>query len=164
MYKQVGNSQHFIARTGSHTTKGSRSGRVTVLPPEARPHEQAHLELREQLRVLDEERNKLCIRRDALQVQVASARPDKKSFLLHELKKLHYEFKKLKVKRNKIRKTMKYAQLMPWCIVFYYIAKERLDAALFQELEKETRQLTGRSLEHFALNWFRPDSVDRIKP
>jgi len=35
MYKRTVSSAHFIARTGSHSTKGHRNGRVDVLPPNA---------------------------------------------------------------------------------------------------------------------------------
>lgn len=35
MYKRTAELSHFLPRTGSHSTKGSRSGRVDVLPPNA---------------------------------------------------------------------------------------------------------------------------------
>lgn len=36
MYKATTEATHFLPRTGSHSTKGSRTGRVDVLPPEAK--------------------------------------------------------------------------------------------------------------------------------
>lgn len=38
MFKRTWNQPHFLKRTASHSTKGSRSGRVDVLPPQAKMH------------------------------------------------------------------------------------------------------------------------------
>lgn len=36
MFKRTWNQPHFLKRAASHSTKGARTGRVDVLPPEAR--------------------------------------------------------------------------------------------------------------------------------
>lgn len=38
MFKRTWNQPHFLKRAASHSTKGSRSGRVDVLPPGAKMH------------------------------------------------------------------------------------------------------------------------------
>lgn len=38
MLKRTWNQPHFLKRAASHSTKGSRSGRVDVLPPNAKMH------------------------------------------------------------------------------------------------------------------------------
>jgi phage I-like protein len=38
VFKRTWNQPHFLKRTASHSTKGSRSGRVDVLPPSAQMH------------------------------------------------------------------------------------------------------------------------------
>lgn len=45
MYKKTCDSQHYIGRAANHSTKGSRTGLVTVLPPSAQPEFETYLDL-----------------------------------------------------------------------------------------------------------------------
>lgn len=49
MYKATGDAAHYLPRTGSHSTKGARNGRVDVLPPEAQDAELVYLDCVEQV-------------------------------------------------------------------------------------------------------------------
>jgi hypothetical protein len=52
MYKATYDSLHFLKKAASHSTKGTRSGRVDILPPEAQPTKETYLSARDQLDIL----------------------------------------------------------------------------------------------------------------
>jgi hypothetical protein len=154
MYKGASDSQHFVGRKGSHSTKGSRGGKVTVLPPEAEPHEQIFLELSEQMAILEQRRLPVVQEVQSLMQQLsAKGIPEaRKKELRPKLRAGQDKLKELRRERSKLYKTQKYAGLLPYCIVFYYIARERMDPVLFEQLDNETSKTMGRKIPKFNLN------------
>jgi hypothetical protein len=127
-----------------------------TLPPEAQPHEEAYLEMKDQMAVLEKRRQELVQKRNDLDRKLRANRihTPERARLVAESKALQRKFRELKRARRPLRTTMKYANVLPYCIVFYYIAQKRLDDVLFKELDQETKKTMGRSVERFALNYF----------
>lgn len=154
MFKRAGESQHFIPRKGSFSTRGSRGGRVDTLPPEAQPHEQAFLELRRQYEGLERQRREIHADRERLFAErrnpATSAARSKE--IRGELQQLEGKHHANKSERSHLRRTLKYAGLLPFAIVFYYVAERRLSDDLFKELDRETRELMGRRADRPAFH------------
>lgn len=106
MYKKTCDSRHYIGRAANHSTKGSRTGLVTVLPPSAQPEFEMYLDLAAQ-------RDELLKKLDAAAERYALAQKN--------LTRLHPLFQQYSVAFQRDRRT----QMPPAC----KIAKEEVRQA-----------------------------------
>jgi hypothetical protein len=151
MYKTSSDQQHYLARTGSHSTKESRTGLIRNIPAWALPAEEYYNSLKEQFDLLIKQSE-----------QTLAAMANLQSRLNHRLTYRETETIARQIKtygeRQQIiqQKLADHRQLLRWAgqnafgLVFYHLAQSSLAPEQMQALEKNTQELMCRPRTEFT--------------
>jgi hypothetical protein len=131
MFKSSSESQNYLRRVASHSTKGSPSGRVVVLPPAARPQEFLYASLKDQIA---NTKVRLC------EVDRAIA----KGSNYEEITLLRKQRDSIKSTEAKLRIAATNAGQKSYDRVFREVAELLLTRELFKSIDMETEGLMGR--------------------
>ena len=127
-FKSTSEAEGFRARVASHSTKGRATGRVDVMPPQARPA--VYSELAEQISIVEASIEK--VRADIV------ACDDRR-----ERNRLHDLLRVLKTSRGQYEVLLKAAKAHDRHQVFYRLANEMLPKDTFRQIDERADALIG---------------------
>jgi hypothetical protein len=147
MYKSSSDNTHYMNRTGSHSTKGSRTGIVYDIPPDAQEAEEYYNSLKEQWGILTDELHTISQDVHALKIKLRSTMPMeeyKKSAYSHDMK----VERKLEIEKrcSELRPMVRAAAEKSWHTLFYHVAREMLDPEKFEKIYQNSIDFLERKI------------------
>ena len=127
MFKGTQVKQDRLKRVASSSTKPHAGGRVDTLPPEAKPFEETYNSLKHQYEAI----------RDTLK----SIQGEMKAGDLSRRHLIHH----LEGQAKELRELARHGGELPYCIVFYYVARNCMSWDLFLAIDQEVGMIMGRT-------------------
>ena len=152
MYKSSSDNAHYRNRTGSHSTKGSRTGIVYDIPPDAQEAEEYYNSLKEQWGILTDELHTISQDVHALKIKLRTTMP------MEEYKRCSHSYdmkveRKLEIEKrcSEFRPMVRAASEKSWHTLFYHVAREMLDPEKFEKIYQNSIDFLGRKIQEIRV-------------
>lgn len=133
MYATTGQNHDFMSRTGSRSTAPRATGRVDVLPPQARPLEEEYQGLKAAYRDARANYDKLTAELKAMAGGHSARRDELKRMLEGAANKV-----------GRLRKMARDAATLPYAVVWSFVASQKIAVELCNAINEETAALMER--------------------
>jgi hypothetical protein len=145
MFKKSSDQLHFIERTGSHSTKASRTGRIDDIPPWAAEPEEYYNSIRDRWHLLHEQLMDAQEKLTAINEKLRLTLPFKEfEHLTQHKERLAQRARILQEQQSDYRAMARAAASHSWATVFIYVARKLLPLEDFKALEQEVMGLLNR--------------------
>jgi len=145
MFKNASDNLNFIARTASHATKPSRTGRINDIPSWAREPEEYYNSIRDQYRSLADQLAKAQASLTDVNEKLKATLPFKEYDHLRQHKeRLAARHSLLQQQAGHYRALARAAGANAWGVVLYHVAQRLLPPEDFLVIEKEVQDILGR--------------------